>query len=635
MRRIVFKMASWMFVIVLVALFFYYRSYGTRFDYLSAVRAGDARQASELNIAVVWRDAQESAFGRGAQLAAAEINARGGVALGDEDGELAGRPINLVFFDERERAVNRHGARIAQKQPGLPISRQIAEDTGILAVIGHDRQAAIPASVVYERSNVLFLSPTVTDRALTRHDFDFIFRMAPLDQQVAQAMVAAAEQLIEVKQVRVAMLYPRVLAERSSADVAEGLRKQAEAIANERDERLSFEVVHAQPYQRGRRDHTEVVSSLLAELGEVNIILIADVLPDAANVRRQLEDAYFARTGNDTLPMPVVNLSLLDWSREPGLYFDFGPDQSDDFFERVADLVLHASKVQTAVLLPRTPSGRRLSAALATSIENGQRQHGSQLDLVMSRTYDPRRPDLGPIVASTVEYPLEYVLVAGQGPAALELIDRLREAGFDRPIICAPGLESLLLAREPMLPPIWRALASRLTLEEGPPPAAKQRSATQVLKTLRTRGYQGSAAAVHRFVAESRGKTYVVSTFNPLSRSAEVQQLVERFSLLFDQIDSRPDTEAALGYSAIVLLNHAFQRADSTDPQSVAEALRLFVRVDGVLGKNHFSPSGDLMGLEFVLKHRGSDGALSVRPLGQASSAMPAPSLRPSVEPVY
>lgn len=157
----------------------------------------------DLQVAVVWPRFryQPNSFIQGALLAAKHINAQradgsSGVLLTREDGTRYSKPLHLRFYDE-----------MAKESP-VTIARQIAAEPEILAVVGHDTEKIAQSTIVYNQTGVLCVIPTSTDRSITQHNFPFVFRTAPGDQQIAQAMVDSAGQLFETKHVRVALFYP-------------------------------------------------------------------------------------------------------------------------------------------------------------------------------------------------------------------------------------------------------------------------------------------------------------------------------------------------------------------------------------------------------------------------------------------
>jgi branched-chain amino acid transport system substrate-binding protein len=141
--------------------------------------AGHARGSSQwppqkpIRIAVPWNSEEPVGLVQGVLLALDEINAGGS--------PLAGK-INIKWIHEPEDLVS-DGA----------IARQIAADHDVVAVIGHESSSsAVQSSVTYEREGILHLSPKATLSRLTKHRFQYTFRLVPNDDVVAAALVEYA-----------------------------------------------------------------------------------------------------------------------------------------------------------------------------------------------------------------------------------------------------------------------------------------------------------------------------------------------------------------------------------------------------------------------------------------------------------
>lgn len=131
-----------------------------------------------LKIMVVGPRNQTSQMLDGVSLAVKEINAEAGIN---------GRPLEIVAAyekaydgeEELERSVTR------ARELAYHLSRQ----KDVLAVIGHtSSDFAIPASSLYDRYGILYLSTDATATALTRHGFDTLFALQPSNASIAQAI---------------------------------------------------------------------------------------------------------------------------------------------------------------------------------------------------------------------------------------------------------------------------------------------------------------------------------------------------------------------------------------------------------------------------------------------------------------
>ncbi len=74
--------------------------------------------------------------------------------------------------------------------------RRIAANPKITAVLGHRRSSiSIPASVIYERSQIVFMPSFSTTTTLTGHNFDYVFRMVPSTKIMAEQLASVAKTL--------------------------------------------------------------------------------------------------------------------------------------------------------------------------------------------------------------------------------------------------------------------------------------------------------------------------------------------------------------------------------------------------------------------------------------------------------
>lgn len=135
--------------------------------------ASGPRADAVIAVAWPWEAGYGLRFGDGVDLAAAEINAAGGVR---------GRQITL-------RRVDDHGTIDA----GQLAAQRIASDPGIVAVIGHlHSYISLPAAAIYEKAGLVMLSPASTDPELTEHGYTRVFRGTFTHTTVGQQMAAYA-----------------------------------------------------------------------------------------------------------------------------------------------------------------------------------------------------------------------------------------------------------------------------------------------------------------------------------------------------------------------------------------------------------------------------------------------------------
>lgn len=126
-----------------------------------------------ITIAVPWAVSHKNSLIEGVILGHEQVNASGG--------PLAGK-IRVKFVDEPDD-VRSDGS----------VARAIASDPEVVAVIGHESSdQALQAAITYEVKGILHLSPKATLPRLTKHRFQYTFRLVPDDEGVAAALVEYA-----------------------------------------------------------------------------------------------------------------------------------------------------------------------------------------------------------------------------------------------------------------------------------------------------------------------------------------------------------------------------------------------------------------------------------------------------------
>jgi branched-chain amino acid transport system substrate-binding protein len=123
----------------------------------------------------------------GARLAVEEINAAGGIKVGDKSFKL-----ELVTGDDK--ADPKEGTLAAQKMV----------DDGVVALVGHlNSGTTIPASKVYADANVAHISPSATAVKLTEQGFKTTFRVVARDDKQGAALADFAAGALKAKTIAI------------------------------------------------------------------------------------------------------------------------------------------------------------------------------------------------------------------------------------------------------------------------------------------------------------------------------------------------------------------------------------------------------------------------------------------------
>jgi branched-chain amino acid transport system substrate-binding protein len=144
----------------------------------------------------------------GARMAVDDINAAGGVKLGD-------KTYRLELVGEDDKADPREGTLAAQK----------LVDDGVLAVVGHlNSSTSIPASRIYADANVVQITPSSTNPKYTQQGFRTTYRVLANDNQQGAVLANFAANEMKVK--RVAIVDDRTQYGQGLADVFERAAKE-------------------------------------------------------------------------------------------------------------------------------------------------------------------------------------------------------------------------------------------------------------------------------------------------------------------------------------------------------------------------------------------------------------------------
>jgi branched-chain amino acid transport system substrate-binding protein len=144
----------------------------------------------------------------GAQLAAKEINAAGGIKLGDQ-------VFEIVIIGEDDKADPKEGTLAAQK----------IVDSGAVAVVGHlNSGTSIPASKIYSDAGMTQISPSATNPKLTEQGFKTTFRVVANDNQQGAVLANYAHDGLKAK--TMAIVDDRTAYGQGLADVVEKVAKE-------------------------------------------------------------------------------------------------------------------------------------------------------------------------------------------------------------------------------------------------------------------------------------------------------------------------------------------------------------------------------------------------------------------------
>lgn len=146
-----------------------YTSYGE-----ARLRRAHANLTGPVLIAVVQSSNDPNTTWQGAQLAADEFNAEGGVL---------GHKLELMLLDDQ-----------GDPRVGEHIARDLAANPDVVAVVGHNySRVAIPNSIIYGVSGLTFISTGASDPRLTLLNNPYCLRTVPNDETTVRALAQYAQ----------------------------------------------------------------------------------------------------------------------------------------------------------------------------------------------------------------------------------------------------------------------------------------------------------------------------------------------------------------------------------------------------------------------------------------------------------
>jgi ABC-type branched-subunit amino acid transport system substrate-binding protein len=219
-------------------------------------------------VIVAIEEPGKTAYINGIRLAVQKVNER--------PGKLIGRPLELM--------IEKGGHGFKEDQSTM---RQIAANPQVTAVLGHESSMVMTAAVIYETSQVILLPPFYAARALTEHNFKFVFSMVP-NSQIMSKQLASIAQLLGYK--KMALLYSRDDYSRELAFLFE-------------DAALSKHItfVHRSSFSIREKDYRNLIAQLREK--EFNAVFVSTWTEPGALMIKQLRemDINVPIIGADTL----------------------------------------------------------------------------------------------------------------------------------------------------------------------------------------------------------------------------------------------------------------------------------------------------------------------------------------------
>ncbi|WP_298725219.1 branched-chain amino acid ABC transporter substrate-binding protein [uncultured Ferrovibrio sp.] len=192
---------------------------------------------------------------RGAEMAVADLNAKGGVN---------GQKVELILGDDQ-----------CDPKQAVAVANRAAQEK-VAAVIGHFCSgSSIPASDVYKEENILQITPASTNPTFTDRGYKNVFRVCGRDDQ--QGIVAGDYILEKFKGKKVAILHDKTA--------------YGKGLADETKKRLNSKGVQETMYEAitpGEKDYSALVSKMKA--AGIELIYLGGYHPEGGLIIRQAKE---------------------------------------------------------------------------------------------------------------------------------------------------------------------------------------------------------------------------------------------------------------------------------------------------------------------------------------------------------
>ncbi len=217
-------------------------------------------QADEIKIATVAPLTEERAWAgeqsrRGAELAVADLNAKGGVL---------GKQVSLTVGDDA-----------ADPYQAVGVARKLVND-GVVFVAGHrGSDASIAASPIYHAAGVIQISPSATNPLLTEQGFNNVFRVCGRDDQ--QGQMAGEYLASQFGERKIGIVH-------DGSIYGKGLATETKKTLNEK----GINEVVFQRYHPQTREYSDLIESLQANA--VEILYLGGYSWEAGLIMRQAHE---------------------------------------------------------------------------------------------------------------------------------------------------------------------------------------------------------------------------------------------------------------------------------------------------------------------------------------------------------
>ena len=228
---------------------------------------------------------------QGAQLAVADINAKGGVL---------GQQVRLIVGDDA-----------CDPGQAVALATKLVND-GVVFVAGHNCSgSSIPASAVYEKAGVLMISPASTNPKLTDDGGDNVFRVCGRDDQQG---IVAGDYLADVwGDKKIAILH-------DGSTYGQGLADETRKQLNKR----GVQEAMYEAYIPGEADYSPLVSTM--KTAGIDVFFVGGYSSEAGLIVREARDRDYAAQLVSGDSLTATDFWMITGPTGEGALLTFGPD---------------------------------------------------------------------------------------------------------------------------------------------------------------------------------------------------------------------------------------------------------------------------------------------------------------------
>ncbi len=244
----------------------------------------------------------------GAEMAVADINARGGV-LGEQ--------VELLIADDA-----------CDPDQAVAIANKLVSD-GVVFVAGHVcSHSSIPASRVYQDAGVLMISPASTNPRLTDQGGDNVFRVCGRDDHQG---IVAGNYLSDVWRNRnIAIVH-------DGSTYGKGLADETRKQLDKREVTIALE----ETYTPGERDYSQLVDKMQA--ASIDVVYVGGYTAETGLMVRQAHDRGYAAQFVSGDALTNEEFWLITGQAGEGTLGTFGPDPRT--YQAAASVVARFRKI--------------------------------------------------------------------------------------------------------------------------------------------------------------------------------------------------------------------------------------------------------------------------------------------------